>query len=247
MRSPRSWTKNSSQGESWILNDPFRGGTHLPDITLITPVFWGTELAGFVASRAHHADVGGPTPGSMPANSRSLEEEGVVIPPTRLADQSELSDITAGMRNRPQRVADLRAQLAANDLGARRLGDLIDADGLPELSAAMREILDYSERRTRARPREARGRRVGGARRARGRPRRVGGHRTAREGHDRRRGTATRLRRQRRAGGRATSTARSRSPARRRSSACECCSTPTHRPAPAPIARSRSRPPEGRY
>ena len=137
-------------GESWILNDPYRGGTHLPDITLITPVFWGTELAGFVASRAHHADVGGPTPGSMPANSRSLEEEGVVIPPTRLADQSELSDITGGMRNRPQRVADLRAQLAANDLGARRLGDLIDADGLPGLSAAMREILDYSERRTRA-------------------------------------------------------------------------------------------------
>ncbi len=77
-------------GESWILNDPFRGGTHLPDITLITPVFHGSGLAGFVASRAHHADVGGPTPGSMPANSRSLDEEGVVIPPTRLSGQSEL-------------------------------------------------------------------------------------------------------------------------------------------------------------
>ena len=138
-------------GESWILNDPFRGGTHLPDITLITPVFCEADLAGFVASRAHHADVGGPTPGSMPANSRSLEEEGVVISPTRVVDRSELEDITAGMRNRPQRVADLRAQLAANDLGARRVGDLIDANGLPELSAAMREILDYSERRTRAR------------------------------------------------------------------------------------------------
>jgi N-methylhydantoinase B len=138
-------------GESWILNDPFRGGTHLPDITLITPVFEGSGLAGFVASRAHHADVGGPTPGSMPAASRSLEEEGVVIPPTRLADQSELEEITAGMRNRPQRVADLRAQLAANDLGARRLGERIEADGLAEISAAMGEILDYTERRTRAR------------------------------------------------------------------------------------------------
>ena len=110
-------------GESWILNDPFRGGTHLPDITLDhARLLQRRDLAGFVASRAHHADVGGPTPGSMPANSRSLEEEGVVIPPTRLADRSELEDITAGMRNRPQRVADLRAQLAANDLGARRLG-----------------------------------------------------------------------------------------------------------------------------
>ncbi len=63
-------------GESWILNDPFRGGTHLPDITLITPVFCEGELAGFVASRAHHADVGGPTPGSMPADSRSLARGG---------------------------------------------------------------------------------------------------------------------------------------------------------------------------
>ena len=63
-------------GRSWILNDPYRGGTHLPDITLIAPVFAGGELLGFAASRAHHADVGGPTPGSMPAFSTSLEEEG---------------------------------------------------------------------------------------------------------------------------------------------------------------------------
>jgi N-methylhydantoinase B len=138
-------------GEAWIMNDPFRGGTHLPDITIITPVFCGHTLAGFVASRAHHADVGGPTPGSMPANSRVLEEEGVVIAPTRIRGFSDLEEITAEMRNRPQRVADLRAQLAANDLGASRLNDLIEADGLAELSAAMQEILEYSERRTRAR------------------------------------------------------------------------------------------------
>ena len=141
-------------GESWILNDPFAGGTHLPDITLITPVFSDSKLAGFVASRAHHADVGGPTPGSMPATSRSLSEEGVVIAPTRISSPSELEEVAAEMRNRPQRVADLRAQLAANDLGARRLGELIEADGLGEVSAAMREILDYSERRTRARLQE---------------------------------------------------------------------------------------------
>ncbi len=138
-------------GEAWILNDPFRGGTHLPDITLITPVFTGTELTGFAASRAHHADVGGPTPGSMPADSRSLADEGVVISPRRLSDPTELEAITEAMRNRPQRLADLRAQWAANELGARRLGELIEADGAIEVRAAMAEILDYSERRTRAR------------------------------------------------------------------------------------------------
>ena len=138
-------------GESWILNDPFRGGTHLPDITLITPVFEGRAIAGFVASRAHHADVGGPTPGSMPAGSTSLAEEGVVISPRRLDAASGLEGITNGMRNRPQRIADLRAQWAANELGAKRLEELIAADGLSAVSGAMREILDYSERRTRAR------------------------------------------------------------------------------------------------
>src|ERR1700761_6895928 len=67
----------------WILNDPYRGGTHLPDIPLVSPVFVAGELFGFAASRAHHADVGGPTPGSMPAFSRRLDDEGVVIAPTR--------------------------------------------------------------------------------------------------------------------------------------------------------------------
>src|SRR5881398_16868 len=77
-------------GVPWILNDPYRGGTHLPDITVITPVFAGDEHVGFAASRAHHADVGGRTPGSMPADSHSLDEEGVVIEPTRLARGGEL-------------------------------------------------------------------------------------------------------------------------------------------------------------
>ena len=74
-------------GESWILNDPYRGGTHLPDITVITPLFHDGEPAGFAASRAHHADVGADEPGSMPALSRTLADEGVVIPPTRLTDE----------------------------------------------------------------------------------------------------------------------------------------------------------------
>src|SRR6059036_1388528 len=81
-------------GVAWVLNDPYRGGTHLPDITVITPVFAaGEELLGFAASRAHHADVGGHVPGSMPADSRTLEEEGVVIAP-RVLDDAALDELT---------------------------------------------------------------------------------------------------------------------------------------------------------
>src|SRR6478736_4341838 len=83
-------------GGAWILNDPFQGGTHLPDITLVSPVFAGERQIGFAASRAHHADVGGPTPGGMPADSRRLEEEGVVIPPTR-ADEDALQELASRM------------------------------------------------------------------------------------------------------------------------------------------------------
>src|SRR5689334_1439806 len=94
----------------FILNDPYAGGTHLPDITLVsrTPV-------GFAATRAHHADVGATEPGSLPAGSRRLDEEGVVIPPTRL-DDATLDVLVRRMRNPDERRGDLRAQLAANRL-----------------------------------------------------------------------------------------------------------------------------------
>jgi N-methylhydantoinase B len=135
-------------GESWILNDPYRGGTHLPDITLVSPVFAGGALTGFAACRAHHADVGGPTPGSMPADSRTLDEEGVVIPPTP-AEMHRLREIASRMRFPEQRLADLRAQRAANRIGARRLTELAERHGLELLRAGMAEILAYAERRTR--------------------------------------------------------------------------------------------------
>ncbi len=110
-------------GTLWILNDPYRGGTHLPDITLISPIFRGEELLGFAASRAHHADVGGPTPAGMPVGSTRLEEEGLVIPPTRIGDE-DLARLAERMRNPSQRLADLRAQRAANLTGERRLLEL---------------------------------------------------------------------------------------------------------------------------
>jgi N-methylhydantoinase B len=141
-------------GAAWILNDPYRGGTHLPDITVIAPLFWRAspdeELVGFAASRAHHADVGAAEPGSMPADSRSLADEGVVIPPTRL-DADTLRDLAAQMRNPRQREADLRAQLAAGRAGAERVQALIERFGLDSFRAGLEETLDYAERRTRAR------------------------------------------------------------------------------------------------
>jgi N-methylhydantoinase B len=144
-------------GETWILNDPFRGGTHLPDITLISPVFIGTgagagaapRLFGFAASRAHHADVGGPTPGAMPARSRTLAEEGIVIEPARI-DDAGLVALAERMRNPRQRLADLRAQRAANLTGERRLIELSDRHGVEALELGMAAVLDYAERRTRA-------------------------------------------------------------------------------------------------
>jgi N-methylhydantoinase B len=136
-------------GISWILNDPFRGGTHLPDITVITPIFDGGELLGFAASRAHHADVGGRIPGSMPADSRTLDEEGVVIEP-RVLDDATIADLAARMRQPDERRADLRAQLAANRIGGLRTVELARRIGSEALHAGYAEVLDYAERRTRA-------------------------------------------------------------------------------------------------
>ncbi len=147
-------------GRSWILNDPYRGGTHLPDITVITPIFAPmvagesppgrfsngigasrSHLIAFAANRAHHADVGGPTPGSMPADSTTLEEEGVVIEP-RVLDQAAIDELVAQMRRPDQRRADLRAQLAAGRVGARRLGELHDRVGADTLAEAFTAVLE---------------------------------------------------------------------------------------------------------
>jgi N-methylhydantoinase B len=133
-----------SPGEVWAINDPYSGGTHLPDITLVSP----TEV-GFAVTRAHHADVGGREPGSMPANSRTLDEEGVVIPPTRL-DDDEVARLVARMRNPDERRGDLRAQLAAHRLAERRIAELCAKRGRERVVAAMDELYAYSERRMRA-------------------------------------------------------------------------------------------------
>jgi N-methylhydantoinase B len=141
--------QDHGDGTPWVLNDPFAGGTHLPDITVITPVLDDGELLGFAASRAHHADVGGPTPGSMPSDSTSLDDEGVVISPRRLDDDA-IDELASQMRQPAQRRADLRAQMAANRAGAKRLVELRGRLGAEGLNEAMAETVDYAERRMRA-------------------------------------------------------------------------------------------------
>ena len=128
----------------YVLNDPFAGGTHLPDITLVS-----RTDAGFAVSRAHHADVGGREPGSLPADSRTLADEGVVIPPTRL-DEAVLDELVARMRNPDERRGDLRAQLAAQRLADERVLELCAGRSHEAVRAAMEELLAYSERRIRA-------------------------------------------------------------------------------------------------
>ena len=165
-------------GGLWILNDPYRGGTHLPDITLISPLHDDGRLIGFAASRAHHADVGGPTPGGMPAYSRTLDEEGVVIPPTRATDEV-LVELAGQMRAPAQRLADLRAQRAANRAGATRVAELVERLGREGLASR-----NGGDPRLRRAPhprgdRRAPGRGIRGDRPARGRPGRLPGHRAA--------------------------------------------------------------------
>jgi N-methylhydantoinase B len=141
--------RDHADGVPWVLNDPYAGGTHLPDITVITPVLAGETLLGFAASRAHHADVGGPTPGSMPADSKTLADEGVVIEPQPL-DDAAIERLAGQMRQPAQRRADLRAQLAANRAGAKRQCELRERLGADGLHEALEATVDYAERRTRA-------------------------------------------------------------------------------------------------
>jgi N-methylhydantoinase B len=136
--------RDPKPGEIFALNDPFTGGTHLPDITLVS-----RTAVGFAVSRAHHADVGGMEPSSLPAGSRELYQEGVVIPPIRLEDEV-LTLLLANMRNPDERRGDLRAQIAAQRLAERRIDELCRKHGRTTVEAAMTQLFAYSERLVRA-------------------------------------------------------------------------------------------------
>jgi N-methylhydantoinase B len=139
-----------AQGDMLILNDPFLGGTHLPDVTVVAPVFLDGELCAFVANRAHHADIGGPTPGSMPLSS-SLDEEGLVIPPTRIiAGGKPVEEVVAwlrgGLHNPRLAEGDFSAQYSANACGVERCSRLIRQTGAAGFRGALAALNDSGER-----------------------------------------------------------------------------------------------------
>jgi len=141
---------NWGPGDVVIVNDPFLGGTHLPDITLISPVYAAEVLVGFVVNRAHHADIGADTPGSMPI-SRSLEEEGLVIPPTHLLRaghvvEAVMQRIVAAIASPVQMQGDLAAQLSANRTGEQRLAELACSSGLDAFKAGLAAVNRYGAR-----------------------------------------------------------------------------------------------------
>ena len=138
------------EGDIFILNDPFRGGTHLPDVTCISPIFMGDKVEFFVASRAHHADIGGMTPGSMPL-STSIHEEGIIIPPSKLYNKGRLNKplfktILSSTRDPEEREGDFKAQIGALELGEKRLKAVVEKYSLEKIKEAGFELLDYSER-----------------------------------------------------------------------------------------------------
>jgi 5-oxoprolinase (ATP-hydrolysing) len=143
-------------GDVYVLNDPYHGGTHLPDITVVTPVYLAgqTQPGFYVASRGHHADVGGTTPGSMPPFSSSIDEEGVLIDNFKLVDRGELQEaalldlLTSGRwpaRNPAQNLADLRAQVAANEKGVQELQAMVAQYGQDTVAAYMQHVQDNAE------------------------------------------------------------------------------------------------------
>jgi N-methylhydantoinase B len=137
-------------GDVIILNDPYRGGTHLPDITMVSPVFTEDRLRFFVASRAHHADVGGMSPGSLPI-SKELYQEGIIIPPIKLAQAGQINPdilnlITANTRAPEEREADLQAQLAAQQVGEIRVQEMIGKYGSEVVQEHALALMDYSRK-----------------------------------------------------------------------------------------------------
>ncbi|MFC4358907.1 hydantoinase B/oxoprolinase family protein [Halobium salinum] len=151
--------RDPEPGDVFVLNDPFEGGTHLPDVTMVSPVAPDGEVLGYAVSRAHHADVGGMAPGSMPAGAREIFQEGLRLPPTRLVAGGDPVDdvmnlLLANVRNPSERRADLRAQIAANDRAEERVGDLVADHGEERVLAAFDAVMDYSRERVTSELRE---------------------------------------------------------------------------------------------
>src|SRR3989442_1032389 len=140
-------------GDMVILNDPYKGGTHLPDLTLVSGVFSKRKLLFYVACRAHQSDIGGMSPGSMPL-AQEIYQEGLRIPPIKLMTAGTMNRdvwdmVLANVRTPEEREGDLSAMLGANRTGERRLMEMVAKYGLRDVSHYVTELLNYSERMTR--------------------------------------------------------------------------------------------------
>jgi N-methylhydantoinase B len=140
--------RDPQPGDVFVLNDPFAGGSHLPDITLVSPIAHESRIVAYACTRAHHSDVGGIVPGSMPAGSTSIWQEGVIIPPVRLDDEI-VRVLLANVRTPEIRRGDLAAQVAANQLAEVRLAELVARRGLDTTLEAFDEVIAYAARRAR--------------------------------------------------------------------------------------------------
>ncbi len=140
------------EGTMALVNDPYSGGSHLPDLTLVSPIFRDGKLRGFTANRAHHADIGGISPGSMPGLSLSIDEEGVIIEPRivvkkGILDTSAIVDLLDSTRTPKERLGDLSAQIAANNVGRRNLLEIGEAHSWQTIETSFQNLIMYSEKR----------------------------------------------------------------------------------------------------
>jgi N-methylhydantoinase B len=150
----KSFKETLEEGDAVLVNDPSLAGTHLPDLTLIKPIFYMAKLIGYVANKAHHSDIGGKSPGSMPSDSTDLREEGLVIEPVKLVRSGSIDDdvidmITSSVRTPKVTIGDLKAQIAANNMGERRVIEVIEVYGVEVVQEAVDKAMNISEKRLR--------------------------------------------------------------------------------------------------
>jgi N-methylhydantoinase B len=150
-----SFNCDLKSGDMILLNDPYLAGTHLPDMTLIAPVFYGKEIIGYTTNKAHHSDIGGKVPGSMASDATELYHEGLIVPPVRLVKEGKIDKeisnlLISNVRTPEVQMGDLQAQVAANILGNRRMKALAEEHGVERLNQAMEQAMNDSEKLIRA-------------------------------------------------------------------------------------------------
>ena len=154
-RNVPEWEDDLEPGDGILINDPYKGAVHLPDVMLISPLFHDDEIIGYAANSAHHVDIGGGTPGGIPNDSTELYGEGLIIPGVHAVedweyDEDTLSFILRNVREPKMRRGDYQAQLGANRIGEQRFAELHEENGRESVEAYLDELLDYTERRVRA-------------------------------------------------------------------------------------------------